>query len=318
MLAVLFPGQGSQAVGMGRDAFDASPEARAVFQAADDALGMALSRLCFEGPERELVRTEIQQPAILTASVALLRALEARAPLAPAYVAGHSLGEYTALVAAGALALEDAVRLVHARGRYMQEAVPEGRGAMAAVLGAPAEVVERACEAARAATGGVVAPANYNAPEQTVVAGDAAAVAAACALAREAGARRSVPLAVSAPFHCPLMAAASEKLAPELARVRFHAPAPPIVTNVEAEPNADPARIPELLRLQVTSPVRFVAMVRRLAELGVTRVLEVGPGRVLSGLVARIEAGLARANLSGLDDLPGAVTFVSDAASGSS
>jgi [acyl-carrier-protein] S-malonyltransferase len=313
VLALLFPGQGSQAVGMGRDAFEASPEARAVFEAVDAALGFPLSRFCFEGPEAELVRTEIQQPAILTVSVALLRALQARTPLAPAYVAGHSLGEYTALVAAGALGLEDAVRLVHARGRLMQEAVPEGRGAMAAILGAPAERVERACAEARAASGGVVAPANYNAPEQTVIAGEAGAVAAACERALEAGARRSVPLPVSAPFHCALMAPAAEKLAPELASVRFSAPLPPVVTNVEAEPNADPARIAELLRRQVTAPVLFVALVRRLAALGVTRVLEVGPGRVLSGLVARIERGIARANLADMDDLPGAAAFASGA-----
>jgi len=313
MLALLFPGQGAQAVGMGRDVAEACPEARAVFEAADEALGLALSRVCFEGPEAELRRTEIQQPAILATSVALLRALEARAPVAPAFVAGHSLGEYTALVAAGALELEDALRLVHARGRYMQEAVPEGRGAMAAVMGVGPEAVERACAEARQATGGVVTPANYNGPKQTVVAGEAAAVEEACARARQAGARRTAPLPVSAPFHCPLMASAAEKLAPELARVAWRAPRPPVVTNVEAEPNADPARIPELLRRQVCEPVRFVEGVRRLVALGVTRMLEVGPGRVLSGLVARIDSGPARANLAGLDDLPGAVERVSAA-----
>jgi [acyl-carrier-protein] S-malonyltransferase len=318
VLALIFPGQGSQAVGMGRDAYEGSAEARAVFEAADAALGFPLSRRCFEGPESELVRTEIQQPAILTVSVALLRSLQARAPLTPAYAAGHSLGEYTALVAAGALRFEDAVRLVHARGRLMQEAVPEGSGAMAAVLGVPAERVEQACAEARAQTGRVVAPANYNAPEQTVIAGDAGAVEAACARARAAGARRTVPLPVSAPFHCPLMGPAAEKLAPELAGVRFSAPAPPVVTNVEAEPNADPARIPDLLRRQVTAPVLFVAMVRRLAGLGVTHVLEIGPGRVLAGLVARIDRDLVRANLAGMDDLPGAAAFASGAASRSS
>ncbi len=310
MLALLFPGQGSQSVGMGRDAAERSPAARAVFEAADRALGLPLSRLCFEGPAEELVRTEIQQPAILTVSVALLRALEADGPVAAGYSAGHSLGEYTALVASGALGFEEAVRLVHARGRFMQEAVPEGRGAMAAVLGTQPSVVERACERARAETGGVVTPANYNAPEQTVVAGDAAAVDAAGRLAREAGARRVVPLPVSAPFHCPRMAPAAEKLAPELAGVRFRRPDPPVVSNVEAEPNRDPSRIPELLRQQVTAPVCFTAMVERMGALGVRRVLEIGPGRVLSGLVGRIDRALARANLCTMDDLEEARAFV--------
>jgi malonyl CoA-acyl carrier protein transacylase len=186
---------------MGRDDAQASPAARAVFESADAALGFGLSRLCFEGPEEELRRTEIQQPAILTASVALLRALEERTPVAPAYVAGHSLGEYSALVAVGALDFEDAVRLVHARGRFMQEAVPEGRGAMAAVMGCGPEVVLAACEHAGLQTGRVVAPANYNGPAQTVISGDAAAVEAACTRARQEGAKRAVALDVSAPFH---------------------------------------------------------------------------------------------------------------------
>jgi [acyl-carrier-protein] S-malonyltransferase len=310
MLALLFPGQGSQSVGMGRDVFEAAPAARVVFEAADAALGLPLSRLCFDGPEQALVPTEIQQPAILTVSVALLRALEARAPLRPAFVAGHSLGEYTALVAAGALDFEDAVRLVHHRGRYMQEAVSEGAGAMAAVLGLAVADVEAVCERVRAETGGLVTPANYNAPQQTVVAGEAAAVDAACAGAREAGARRAVRLPVSAPFHCALMEPAAQKLGPELQAADFRTPAPPVISNVEARPNAEPQRIPELLRRQVTAPVRFVELVEQLAALGVERVLEVGPGRVLSGLVGRVTPGLSRANLAGLDDLPGAEAFV--------
>ncbi|HVH07293.1 MAG TPA: ACP S-malonyltransferase [Myxococcota bacterium] len=224
MLALLFPGQGSQEVGMGRDVCEASPAARAVFAAADRALGFPLSKLCFEGPEAELRRTEIQQPAILTTSVALLRALEERGPVVPAYVAGHSLGEYSALVASGALPLESAVALVHARGRYMQEAVPEGRGAMAAILGAEADVVAVSCADAARETGGVVEPANWNSPLQTVIAGEAAAVKRACEVARERGAKKAVPLAVSAPFHCSLMRPAAEKLAAELAGVRFAAP----------------------------------------------------------------------------------------------
>jgi [acyl-carrier-protein] S-malonyltransferase len=309
MLGVLFPGQGSQEVGMGRDVCEASPAARAVFEAADAALGFGLSKLCFDGPESELRRTENQQPAILTTSIALLRALEERVALAPGYLAGHSLGEYTALVAGGALGLESAVALVHARGRFMQEAVPEGRGAMAAVLGAEAEAVGEACAAAARATGLVVEPANWNSPLQTVIAGDAAAVERACAEARSRGAKKTVALPVSAPFHCSLMAPAAEKLAAELAGVRFAAPRVPVVCNVDAEPNRDAGRIPELLRRQVTAPVRFTESIRRLAELGVTRVLEVGPGRVLSGLVARIERGLARANLSSAAELADAAAF---------
>jgi len=309
MLALLFPGQGSQEVGMGRDVCEASPAARAVFAAADRALGFPLSKLCFEGPEAELRRTEIQQPAILTTSVALLRALEERGPVVPAYVAGHSLGEYSALVASGALPLESAVALVHARGRYMQEAVPEGRGAMAAILGAEADVVAGSCADAARETGGVVEPANWNSPLQTVIAGEAAAVKRACEVARERGAKKAVPLAVSAPFHCSLMRPAAEKLAAELAGVRFAAPRVPVVTNVEAAPNADPARIPDLLRRQVTAPVRFTESVRAMAALGVSKVLEVGPGRVLGGLVARIERGLERASLSRAAELADAAAF---------
>ncbi|MCG8590368.1 MAG: ACP S-malonyltransferase [Proteobacteria bacterium] len=310
MLALLFPGQGSQEVGMGRDAAAASPAARAVFDAADAALGFRLSELCFQGPEDELKRTEIQQPAILTTSVALLRMLEEEASVAPEFVAGHSLGEYTALVAAGALQFEDAVRLVHARGRFMQEAVPEGRGSMAAVIGLDAGDVAAACERAQSETGEVVAPANFNSPQQTVVAGTVAAVEAASEQAREAGARRVLPLPVSAPFHCQLMAPAAAKLAIELSRVSFAEARPPVVTNVEAEPNAAAARIPELLEAQVTAPVRFTEMIARALELGVERVLEIGPGAVLSGLVARIDRRLPRASLSSHEGLADAVAFL--------
>jgi len=310
LLALLFPGQGSQEVGMGRDAAFASPAAREIFERADAVLGLPLSRICFDpSGEDELLRTEIQQPAILTVSVALLRALEELGRLDPICVAGHSLGEYTALVAAGALPFEDAVRVVHARGRYMQEAVPEGQGAMAAVIGCAPEVVEQACAVARAQTGRVVAPANYNGPQQTVISGEAAAVELACARARQEGAKRTVALAVSAPFHCPLMAPAAEKLAPELSRVHFEDPRPPVVTNVEARANGDASRIPDLLRAQVTEPVRFTEMIREMARLGVTRVLEIGPGRVLSGLLRRIDPALERANLSVADELPEAARF---------
>jgi len=303
MLALLFPGQGSQQVGMGRDVCADSPAARAVFEEADQALGFALSKLCFEGPEEELRQTRNQQPAILATSIALLQALRERIELRPAYVAGHSLGEYSALVAAGALPLAAAVRLVAARGRFMQEAVPEGRGAMAAVLGAPPEVVADACARAAAELNLVVAPANYNAPQQTAIAGEKQAVQRAAELAREAGASRAVPLAVSAPFHCALMQPAAKKLAAELAGLRFAAPEPPVLSNVEAEPNAQAGRIAELLEQQVTAPVRFTASVRRLAKLGVRSVLEVGPGGVLSGLVARIDRSVSRMGVSSMEEV---------------
>jgi [acyl-carrier-protein] S-malonyltransferase len=311
VLALLFPGQGSQEVGMGREVAELSRAARATFAAADAALSFPLSRLCFEGPEEELVRTENQQPAILATSVALLRALEERGvALAPAFVAGHSLGEYTALVAAGALDFEDALRLVHARGRFMQEAVPEGRGAMAAVMGCAPSVVEAACAAAAAESGRAVSPANYNGPAQTVISGDAVAVELACLRARQEGAKRTVPLDVSAPFHCALMAPAAAKLELELARVPFRAPSAPVISNVEAAPCSDPARFPALLAKQVTAPVRFTEMVQQMAGAGVTHVLEIGPGRVLTGLVARIERAITRANLDGAAALDEAAAFV--------
>ena len=304
MLALLFPGQGSQAVGMGRDAADASDAARAVFAAADEALGFGLSKLCFEGPEDELRRTEIQQPALLTTSIALLRGYEAESgPIEVGCYGGHSLGEYSALVASGAMAFEDAVRVVHARGRFMQEAVAEGRGAMAAVMGSTPEDVRAACEDVASARGEVVAPANYNSPAQTVIAGEAEAVAAAGELAKERGAKRVVALPVSAPFHCALMAPAAEQLRPVLDGVRFAAPTAPVVTNVEAEPNSDPARIADLLEQQVTAAVRFTDMIERFKSLGVTGFLEVGAGRVLTGLLARIDRRGRRANLSSWEDL---------------
>lgn len=322
MLALLFPGQASQEVGMGQDVFESSPAARAVFEAADaclaDALassphakGARLSQLCFEGPEESLLPTEIQQPAILTTSIALLRALEeSLGDLEPAYVGGHSLGEYSALVAAGALDLEDAVRTVHLRGRLMQEAVAEGQGAMAAVLGVGPDVVSEACERAAAETGRVVTPANYNSTQQTVIAGDAAAVEIACNKVRELGAKRTVPLPVSAPFHCALMEPAAASLAPELEKLAWKAARPPVVTNVEATPNAEADRIPQLLRQQVTAPVRFTEMITQMKAQGVDRFLEIGPGRVLTGLVARIERRAARGHFSSLADLDEVREFV--------
>ena len=310
MLALLFPGQASQEVGMGRDVFDASASARSVFEEADETLGLSLSKLCFEGPEDELRRTEIQQPAILTTSIALLRALEDEVgPLGPervAYTGGHSLGEYSALVAAGALRFEDAVRTVRLRGRLMQDAVAEGRGAMAAILGIAPEVVEDACARAERETGLVVTPANFNSPQQTVVAGDAAAVEIACNRARELGAKRTLPLPVSAPFHCRLMEPAAKELEPALARLDFSDARPPIITNVEAKPNSDAKRMPDLLVRQVTAPVRFTDMISEIKALGVEAFLEVGPGRVLSGLIARMDRRARRANFSSLEELEAA------------
>ncbi len=294
---------------MGRDAWRASSAAREVFELADQALGFSLSRICFEGPEDELRRTEIQQPGILTTSVALLRTLQERTGLEPARVAGHSLGEYSALVAADAVDFEDAVRLVHARGRFMQECVPEGRGAMAAVMGCAPEVVEEACVFAAKQSGRPVSPANYNGPGQTAISGDAVAVEQACSRALQEGARRAVPLQVSAPFHCELMAPAAEKLALELARVRFHDPAVPVVTNVEATSCSDGSRLRALLERQVTAPVRFTEMIGHLRKQGITRVLEIGPGRVLSGLTARIDRKIARCNVSVTSELDDAVAF---------
>lgn len=298
---------------MGRDVFEASAGARATFEAADEALGFSLSKICFEGPDDELRRTEIQQPAILTTSVALLRALEEQTEVRADFVAGHSLGEYTALVAAGGLPFEEAVRLVHQRGRFMQEAVPEGHGAMAAVMGAGPEVVVEACAAVSRELGEIVAPANFNSPQQTVIAGTTTAVARACEEAKNLGAKRTVALAVSAPFHCSLMEPAASRLEAELASAHFSDLNVPLVSNVEAKMNRDAASIPGLLRSQVTEPVRFSEMVTELSAQGVDRFLEVGPGRVLSGLVARIQRRSARANVASLEDIDEAKKFLAEA-----
>ena len=285
-LAFLFPGQGSQKVGMGRALRDAHHAAKAVFDEADDALGFSISKLCFDGPEAELTLTAHAQPAILATSIAALRVLEAETGLRPTVVAGHSLGEYSALVAAGALTLADAARLVHLRGRFMQEAVPAGVGAMAAIVGLDAAGVASAC--AEAAQGEVVSPANLNGGGQIVIAGHKGAVDRACVAAKEKGAKLAKLLAVSAPFHCGLMQPAADRLARELANVTFETPKIPVVTNVEAAPNKNAARIPELLTRQVTGSVRWEESVQRIAAQGVTAAIEVGAGAVLAGLVKRI------------------------------
>jgi [acyl-carrier-protein] S-malonyltransferase len=287
--ALVFPGQGAQRVGMGRELFDASDVARAAFAEADDALGENLSRLIFEGPQDDLTLTANTQPAILTVSVAALRALAVEIPLAPAFVAGHSLGEYSALVAAQSMSFADAVRTTRARGTYMQEAVPAGVGAMAAIMRSSEAAVRDAC--GRAAEGEVVSPANFNSPDQIVISGHAGAVARAAELLKSGGAR-TIPLKVSAPFHCALMRPAAEKLGAFLGGVRFRDPTAPVVTNVEAEPNTDAGRIPELLVSQVTSSVRWTDSVRYMIGNGVTTFVELGPGNVLAGLIAKIDAGV--------------------------
>ncbi len=299
-LALLFPGQGSQSVGMGKSLYDASPAARAVFDAADAALGFPISRLCFDGPEEELKLTANTQPAILTHSIAAFEDLRARFPErleGAAFAAGHSLGEYSANVAAGALAFPDAVRLVRERGRFMQDAVPPGVGAMAAIVGlAPADV-EAACR--EAAQGETVSPANYNSPEQTVIAGHAAAVARASAACLARGAKRAIPLPVSAPFHCALMSPARERLRPLLEAAAFSEARWPVVTNVDGGPERAGDRLRGALVRQVDSPVRWVESVQRLAREGVDRGLEIGPGNVLAGLVRRIEKGIKVEGYSG-------------------
>lgn len=289
--AWLFPGQGSQFVGMARELLQASPAARAVFERASAALGESLSQLVLEGPETELTLTANAQPAIVTTSIAILEAIRERYPAlpAPAFAAGHSLGEYSALVAAGALTLTDAVRLVRARGKAMQDAVPPGTGAMAAVMAVEPAKLQALC--VEAAQGEVVSAANFNAPGQIVIAGHAGAVARASDLcAREKG--KAVPLKVSAPFHCALMAPAARVVERELALVEVAAPRFPIVANVDARPNIDPARTRELLIRQVDSPVRWEQAVRFMVDQGVTHALEVGPGKVLAGLAKRIARDL--------------------------
>jgi len=285
MIAFVFPGQGSQKVGMGKALADQHRVCRDTFAEADEALGRSLSRLCFEGPDDQLVLTENTQPALLATSIAMYRLLREMG-LEPDLVAGHSLGEYSAHVAAGTLEFGDALRIVERRGRYMQEAVPVGSGGMAAVLGLDDEQVRLACE--EAAEGEVVSPANLNAPGQVVIAGMAGAVARAGARAKVHGARRVIPLQVSAPFHCALMAPAEAQLEPELRALDARRPAVPVIANVDATPKRDAAAAIDALVAQVSRPVLWEACVRRLASEGVRTYVEVGPGNVLSGLVKKI------------------------------
>jgi len=281
VIAFIFPGQGSQAVGMGKALAEAYPAARETFAEADEALGERLSGLCFDGPADRLVLTENTQPAILAVSVACLRVLASRG-LKPDFVAGHSLGEYSAHVAAGTLAFADALRTVRRRGRYMQEAVPVGQGAMAAILGLDAAKVAQACE--EAAEGEVVSPANLNAPGQVVIAGAKDAVARASEAAKRLGARRAITLPVSAPFHCALMKPAEARLAPDLRALAAADPLVPVVANVDAEVKRSGRDAIDALIRQVASPVRWEDVMRRLASEGVRKYVEVGPGTVLTGL----------------------------------
>ncbi|HVG35822.1 MAG TPA: ACP S-malonyltransferase [Pyrinomonadaceae bacterium] len=300
-LAYIFPGQASQYSGMGRDLAENSEAARRVFEEADEALGFSISKVCFEGTAEELQLTENTQPAILTISVAALRAMEAEGFPRPAFVAGHSMGEYSALVASGALTLTDAVQTVRARGRYMQEAAPVGSGAMAAIMGADLDVVMAACGEAQA--GEVCMPANINAPGQIVIAGDAAAVDRAIDLLKERGAKRAIKLKVSAPFHCALMMPAQERLAEDLSKLSFNDLAVPLVTNVDAGVVESGADASDALVRQVSSPVRWQESMEFLINEGVETFIEVGPGKVLSGLLRQIKREARSLNVEDLASL---------------
>lgn len=301
MIAFVFPGQGSQFAGMGKDLADNFPVARQVFEEANEALHFDLAALCFNGPDDDLKLTTNTQPAILTVSVAALRVLQQETGLTPAFAAGHSLGEFSALVCAGTLNFTDAVRIVRQRGAFMQQAVPVGVGSMAAIMGLDDGLIDGLC--AQAAQGEVVAPANFNSPGQIVIAGHTAAVERAGELAKAAGAKRALPLPVSAPFHCSLMKPAGERLAEVLQAISFAPMFFPVVSNVEAQPNADATRVMDLLVQQVSAPVRWDESVAKMTELGVERFVEIGPGKVLSGLIKRISKGATTQNIEDVASL---------------
>jgi [acyl-carrier-protein] S-malonyltransferase len=299
-IAFLFPGQGSQQVGMGRELASLYPVAKETFDEADDALGYKLSQLCFEGPEDQLKLTEITQPAILTVSVAAWRVLQSQA-LTPTYVAGHSLGEYSAHVAAGTISFADAVRTVRNRGQYMQEAVPLGVGAMAAILALPADQVEQIC--AESAQGEVCQAANLNSPDQTVISGSKAAVERAGIFAKERGAKRVLILPVSAPFHCALMQSAQDRLASDLYALNFHNPEVPVMCNVDAVLVATGYQSRDVLIRQVTGAVQWVKSMQALIALGVDSFVEVGPGKVLCGLMKQIDKTRSCVNVQDKESL---------------
>jgi [acyl-carrier-protein] S-malonyltransferase len=300
-IAYIFPGQGSQSVGMGKDLFDKFPAAREVFEQADEALGFKLSEMCFSGTDEDLALTANTQPAILTASFAAYSAMEAEGAILPEFAAGHSLGEYSALVAAGALDFADAVQTVRNRGTYMQEAVPVGVGGMAAILGLDVETVKSGCD--EAADGQVCSPANINSPSQVVIAGNSEAVDRACEILKNKGAKRAIKLNVSAPFHCALMMPAQERLANDLAKLAYGSYRFQVVHNIDAEPRFDSSAVLDALTRQVSSPVRWLRSIETLLKKGVDTFVEVGPGKVLSGLVRQINRDVRTFNVSDAESL---------------
>jgi len=300
MIAFLFPGQGSQAAGMGKDLTENFQVAKETFEEANDALGFDLAALCFNGPDADLKLTENTQPAILTHSIAALRVLQETTSIRPDFAAGHSLGEYSALVCSGALNFSDAVKTVRQRGQFMQQAVPVGQGAMAAIIGLDGEALVGICQ--QAAGGQVVAAANFNSPGQVVIAGDAEAVARAIELAKEQGAKRALPLPVSAPFHCALMQPAADNLEKVLESVEIGSMATPVVSNVEATPYRENDRVKALLIKQVCAPVRWEESVAQMVARGTDHFIEIGPGKVLAGLVKRMARGSKINNLSSFAD----------------